>query len=435
MTFFGNLVAGNGVENDTTLTVSAGQTITANGAGLDNFGTLVLNGGTLAGSGPLVNDYAASFSGHGTINGAFTNLSSTTVSGVLNVNGTFNNAGVITVAALDAIRMGPPNSFNNTGVLNLNGGSFSEGAGITNAAGGVINLIGGALSGGGTVTNAIGGTIQGYGTIAGPVSNGGLIWANGTLPLNVASISGAPGNVGGELRVSDSATLNVIANFTSAGAIVLHGVNAQLTGGSVTNSGTISGIGRVSNTVVNSGVIRAEGGQLTIAGASNSNAVGAQIQVAAGNTVFYTQGLTSNSGTIGLTGGAFDNNNVAMLNFGNIEGNGIVRTGGLTNAGTMLFTDAATSVFGAVTNNGGAAPGTIKIVSNTTTFFGPVTNNGTIKVTGGVARFLGNGVSMTVGGTYNSDPSDNYFSGLAVTSGGNVLGGNGDRFSSPEARL
>src|SRR5207237_1052771 len=97
------------------------------------------------------------------------------------------------------------------------------------------------------------------------------------------------------------------------------------------------------------------------------------------------------------------------------------RTGGLTNSGTISIADAATDVFGAVTNNN-----SIKITSCTTTFFDFVNNaSGTIKTTSAVARYL---AGASVGGTYNSDPSDNYFTDLSVSSSGVLIGGSGDRF-------
>src|SRR5439155_13055660 len=138
------------------------------------------------------------------------------------------------------------------------------------------------------------------------------------------------------------------------------------------------------NLVVNSGVIRAEGGELDFNAPGNTNAAAGQIQAATGNTVFFTQGLTSSAGLISLTGGAFDNNTFALSNTGRIEGRGTIRTGGLTNMGTISFADGPTDVFGAVTNNN-----SIKITNCTTTFFDFVNNaSGTIKTTSAIARYL-----------------------------------------------
>jgi hypothetical protein len=173
--------------------------------------------------------------------------------------------------------------------------------------------------------------------------------------------------------------------------------------------------------VTNNSIIRAEGGQLTMSG-GGTNSVSGQIQAPAGATVFYSSGLAANAGTIALSGGTFDNNNFPLASSGTIDGQGTIRTGGLTNTGTINVADGTTTFFGAVINSG-----TVKITSNTTTFLSPVTNNtgATIKTTSGIARVLG---GMSGGGTYTSDPADNYFTDISITGGGSVSGGPGDRF-------
>jgi hypothetical protein len=335
-----NFTAGNGIENDTTISLQVGQTITVNGAGLDNLGTFNLNGGMISGTGPVVNDYSGTMQAYGTINQALTNDGNLTVAGVLRLNSTIANFGVV----------------------------------------------------------------QGNGDIIGIFSN----------------------TSGGSVDVAANDSLEINSSWTNSSLVTLGG--GVLGGGTISNTGTIQGDGSVNSTINNStGVIRADGGELDLGGAADTNASAAQIQSATGATVLVIQGLSTNSGLIALAGGTFDNNNKPMSNAGTISGDGILRTGSLTNTSTglILLTDADSSVYGPVTNSTG---GNIKIVSNTTTFYGAVTNNGTIKVTNGVANFLGNGVSMTVGGTYNSDPSDNYFNGLSTTSTGLVTGGSGDRF-------
>ena len=69
----------------------------------------------------------------------------------------------------------------------------------------------------------------------------------------------------------------------------------------MTNTGTVAGIGRVSNKFVNAGILRAEGGQLTLSAADIFNSSNGQVQAATGNTVFFTQGLT-NAGTVQSSG-------------------------------------------------------------------------------------------------------------------------------------
>jgi fibronectin-binding autotransporter adhesin len=332
--------AANGIENDASIYISTGQTVTINGQGLDNLGTFSLNGGTINGAGSLLNDFG----------------------------GTFYAAGTITQA------------FSNEGLLVIDG--------ITRFNGGATNV----------------GSVTGGGTIIGVFTN----------------------SAGGTVSVESGESLSINTAWNNAGLITPQ-PGGTLGGAAVTNTGTIEGTGAINASVLNTtGVIRASGGELDLKGTGNTNASGAQIQSDTGSTVMYTQGLATNAGTIALSGGAFDNNNQSLSNTGTISGNGILRTGGLTNAaaGLILLTDTASSVYGAITNNGH-----IHIVNNTTTFYGNVNNtSGTIEVTGSTARFLGNGVSMTVGGTYISDPSSNYFNGLAIITGGLVSGGVGDAY-------
>jgi len=349
------------LSNEGSVNVFSSATLTA--TALNNVGNLALAGGTLGG-GALTNDFVGNVSGRGTLNLPVTN------------NGTITATGTLAVNAL-------MNTF--TGVINGNG------------------------------------------TISGPVTNnGGLVQATAGSTLVLGNLFG--GNVaGGELRVEDNGRLNVLSlvnPFNSSGTILLKGPGALLAGTVISNTGTVRGQGQVSNAVLNAGVIRPEGGQLTLAGAGNTNASGGQIQVGAGNTVFYAQGLANNAGTIALSGGAFDNNNLPLGNSGVLAGAGTLRTGALNNTGMVSFADAATSVFGAVNNNTG---GTIKVTSNTTTFFGAVTNNAaaTFKTTSATARFL---APFTNNGTFISDPADNVFTSLLVGPGGALVGGAGDRF-------
>jgi hypothetical protein len=102
------------------------------------------------------------------------------------------------------------------------------------------------------------------------------------------------------------------------------------------NAGTIAGQGTVSALINDTtGVVRAEGGQLTLAGAV-SNAAGGQIEASSGATALFVQGLATNSGTIALSGGTFDNNNQPLTNNAALSGNGTIRT--LMSWETSLFT-------------------------------------------------------------------------------------------------
>jgi hypothetical protein len=420
----GDLTAGNGVENDATLTVLLGRTVTANGAGFLNVGTLTMDGGTIGGS-SITNDFGGLMNARGTFNAPLVNNGTINLTGLLNVNAAAANAGVITAGSGETFHVGPSSGFTNSGAVSIAGGAFTGGNGFINAPGGVVSLFTGALSSGGTVTNSAGATLQGYGNIASTVANSGLIYANtGGQTLTVSALVGAGG--GGELRVADGATLNIGSPFSSGGLITLQGANAQLAGASLMNVGTLGGVGRVNNTVVNLGVIRGEGGQLTMAGPGNTNPAGGSIQAPPGGTVLFSQGLATNAGLISLTGGTFDNGNQPMTNAagGRIEGRGTLRTGGLTSAGAITLADAPSDVIGPVTV---ASGGKLNITNTTATFFDAFTVNagGTVKTTAAVARFL---AGSTINGVFTSDPADNLFSDLTVGPGGALTGGVGDRF-------
>jgi fibronectin-binding autotransporter adhesin len=292
-----SFTTGNGVENDGTMTVAAGQTLTVNGAGLDNLGTFTL-GGVISGSGAVVNNFGGTMQAHGMINPTFTN------NGVLDVDG----------------------------VLRLNGATST---------------------------------------------NNGIVGGSGTVIGNFANAAG------GALDLSASDLLALSNAWTNSGLVTLQG-NSVLGGGTITNFGTIQGTGTVFAPVTNStGVVRAYGGELDLGAAGNTNAAAGLMQAATGNTIMVLQGLATNSGTIALTGGAFDNNNHALSNAGIINGYGTLRTGGLTSTGKLNVGEGNLDVFGSVTNNG-----TIGIQGGRSIyFFGNVSGSGSY--TGiGTAVFL-----------------------------------------------
>jgi len=379
--------------NDGSLTQSAGKTLalltlnnngtalmrgtTTTTDGLINIGTFTLDQGTLSGAGSVTNDFGGLMYGRGTINSALINDGRLETTGLLTANGAATNIGQIYIALTE---------------------NFRANGGLTNL--GLIDLTGGAVSGTGLVTNAPGGIVQGNGAISASFSNQGLVRLNDGLQL-------------------------VISNaFANSGLITLGGLTANLTGGAVTNTGTVSGLGTIGNVLLNSGFIRAEGGRLTLGGIGGTNTAVGQLEAATGATIFYTQGLASNSGVISLLGGRFDNNAKLLSNSGRIEGRGTVATGGLTNSvgGVLYFADGPMDIFGTVINNA-----TLNVTNSTSTFFNAVTNNagGTIKNTAGVTRFLG---GLTNNGAFISDPADNYFSDLSIGSSGYLVGGTGDRF-------
>jgi autotransporter-associated beta strand protein len=353
--------------NQGQMTIQSGGMLQTTAGTLTNLAYLTLSGGAIdAGAGQLINDYGASMEAKGTITGNFDNNGELTASGVLTVNGQLNNQGII----------------------NLGSGTRLDGTGLP-----IDNLDG---------------TIRGQGAVTKQLSNtGGLIHADagGLLALSKFSSNGE----GGEMRVEGGSTLRVLSSTTglpipNQGSVILTGSTAALTGDAIDNSGTVLGQGRITNTLTNNGVIRAEGGQLTLAGSGLVNP--GRIEVPAGATLFVTQGLANSAGQLALAGGAFDNNNHPLTNHGSIAGHGTLRSGGLTNQGnvsnlaTVHLADGATDIFGPVTNGSFGTMIMEGSASTIATFYGPVTNEsgGQIQILGGTVRFLGGVTGFTNSG-------------------------------------
>jgi hypothetical protein len=340
-----DFTAGNGVENDTSIVLSAGRTLTVNGAGLDNLGMFNLAGGTISGAGPITNDYSGSLIGAGTINPTVTTNGLAEVVGVLHVNGGIANAGII--------------------------------------------------GGGGTILGAVANNL------------GGILTANNpSAPLALDSFQGNA--AGANVEVADGCLLSITNAWTNSGMVVLQGNNAVLNGAAITNNGTIQGIGNLNSPVVNTGTIEALGGTLTLGG-SLTNPTGGLLTSGTGSKLFIASGLATNAGIVNLTGGTFDNNGHPLHNMGEISGWGIFRTGGtgLDNNGSITFSGGQTTVNGPVTNEGGKtitvtqnnaiftglvtnnANATFNAVNATATFAGGFVNNGNrnfVKAGGGTVE-------------------------------------------------
>jgi autotransporter-associated beta strand protein len=342
-----SFTAGNGIVNYSDLIAGHNFTFTINGSGLDNEGSFELAGGVLNGNGPLVNNNT--ISGFGTIagSGGFTNNAFLSVS---NGNLSLSNTG--------------PNL--NIGVMNLASGDFlqlASGVSLTNS--GTLNLNGGLVSGVGTLIN-----------------QGGFINGPGVISANFNNSSGV-------LLIGNSTTLTIVKPWTNGGIVQLTSASSNLTGGAVANSGTIQGLGTVSNAVNNTGMVEAIGGTLNLAG-TTTNASSGTLAIDPGSKLVITAGLAVNSGTIEDQGGAFDNGSFSLNNTGVIAGFGTLRTGGagLFNNGSISFTGGPTTVIGPVTNQNGR---TITVAYNPALFTGLVTNagTGTFNVVSATVTFAG----------------------------------------------
>ncbi|MBM4017213.1 MAG: PEP-CTERM sorting domain-containing protein [Planctomycetes bacterium] len=361
--FAADFTAGDGLANYTTLSVPLGRTFSFGGLGLLNAGTLSLDGGVINGPGPVTNDFGGAMSGRGTLNADFFNNGTLALTGLLAVSGSAANAGAITVNATQNLHVG--GNFANTGIVTLGRGAL------------VADIL----------TNGPGGVIEGAGGVTAAVTNsGGLIHASGATPLVISDLSG--GNTdGGEIWVENASTLSVGTALANAGTVLLKGDAATLACGPLVNTGTIRGKGRLAGAVANGGILRAEGGQLTVSGPGSTNAAAGRIEIPAGAAVFFTQGLATNSGTVALVGGTLDNNNRPLVNSGGITGFGTLRTGGLTNSPgkTVGVGGGNMDVFGTVDNDG---PWTV-MAGCTTTFYDFVHGTGNFPGAGTVVFLAG----------------------------------------------
>lgn len=354
VSFGSSLTMSGGLSNETTMTVGTGQTLSVGSNGISNLGTFTLNGGTIAQGPTFLNSPGGTLIAHGTINPSVNNQGTLIVDGVLTIGTSSANSGILQGA----------------GTLSI--ASFST---LSNSAGGVINS-------------------------ANP---------NGTLVIT----SFQNNNVGGIMNVGPTSTLSITSNWTNSGIVNLQGANARLSGGSFTNNGTLEGFGTVTASLAtsNSGVFRASGGELVFTGSSIINSTSSQFQVLAGSTARFVQGMLTNSGTISLTGGTFDNNGKILNNIGTINGHGTLRTGGMTNSAGRLISVGGgdMEIFGSVINSG-----IVSIQSGRTAyFFNSVNGSGTFTGTG-TAVFL---ASLSPG----SSPASVSFAGSATLGGGTSL--------------
>ena len=312
VSFTGPVTLSNGMQNFGRLsTIPAAATVTFNGAGFDNEAAMSLAGCTLNGAGPLTN--ASTISGFGTIGGTagFTNNYFMSLS---NGSLTLSNTGVNTNNGIMDLGLGVQlllsnGSLTNHGTISLN----------------TIPPAGTSISGTGILTNASGGFISGHGTLSCGLVNS----AGATIALNGPA--------------------NIIPSFTSAGTITLTPA-ASLTGGTITNTGTLQGAGSIANPITNIGNLQSLGGALTLTGSFQNNSLGA-IFVLPGSSLTISQGLANNAGTIQLSA-PFDNNNHPLTNAGQISGHGSFSTGGLTNNGSIFFSGGTTTINASVLNNG-----------------------------------------------------------------------------------
>jgi hypothetical protein len=295
LTLHANFAAENGMLNEsaTPLQLAPAQILTLNGLGLDNQSTLRLAGSTLSGSGPLINN--GFLEGFGTISGSggFTNNGNLSPSGgklTLSNTGANLNNGTVEVAENSSLELSQDITLtnNNTGTLQLNLGDI-EGEGK------LMNL----------------GTLTGKGNIASNFENtGNLVVQDGTINIDKA--------------------------FTNGGLILMESYTASLSGGDITNQGTIAGHGLVENSVFNNGLIEPSGSNLTIKGPLTNNSSGI-VKVTTGNLLTLEEMLGPNQGKILIENGDLEINSGDLINamVVNVNGGSLKVNGGLINKNSL----------------------------------------------------------------------------------------------------
>ena len=374
--------------NEAPVTIPSGISLIVNGSGIDNESSLTLTGGTLAGTGTKTND--GSILGFGTISG----------SGELMNNGSITEVFgsiVFGLAGNPYYNAGSINLESTYGELDINTPNSPTSDRLINS--GNVYLSGSVIDGAGGLENASGGVIYGPGEI---------------------NCSYFNNDAGGSVQIP-AGTLNITRSFfDNAGTFTLSDPASNLIGGEIVNSGTIQGMGAIANSLNNSGTVEATGGTLALNG-SILTFGGSNFIADAGATLLAVSaghGLQTNSGTITLAGGTFDNDGQPMINSGLITGYGTLNTGGLTNgiaithSGSMALSGGPSTINGNVTN-----VRTITLTSGFAEFTGNVGGAGTFVNSSGYAIFDG----TYTGASYTSTDSNNAFaSNVTIPSGGSM---------------
>jgi autotransporter-associated beta strand protein len=370
-------------------------------------GTLALNAGSLPSA---VTNHAAFIYNGGTLSGLLNNQGTATFNADFNAAGGLSNTGSIILSPGVSLALNA-GGLNNQGSLTLSGGSVTgsalvnssilSGNGVLGMAGGLINngqitVSGGTLSLASPGSNSNAGNID----IAAGLQlqlTGGTLVNTGTVNLNGGSLTGAgtlnnsSGIVGGHGSIS--------APLTNGGRVlvdsgILNITTAFANSGEIMLSGglaTLGGAGAITNT----GLIRGDG--VITKGITNN--AGGEIRAENDKRIKFQPAVGTNGGKINLQGGTAEFA-LALANgsAGQIEGRGTLMVGGvgLTNNGNIALSSGITDVFGDVNNATSLSTKGITISGNAdVTFWDDVTNGA------GSLFKVSSGSSVTVFGTYS----------------------------------
>ena len=341
-----NFVNGNAGTVTLTGAATITKTLTLNGGTFNLNGQTVSNGLLIVdgGSGVLTNAGAGA-----TVNGGITNSALIAVTADTFFNGPVTNTGTIYFQGAISNTLVNAGSFNlnnnatltrapvNTGTLNAGSSTLTVMPDWANA--GSLQISGGVLAGG-TVTNLTSEGFFGFGTISNRVVNNGTLTASGGL----LTLVNAPVQTGTAI-VANASVLNVLPAWTNSG-LLTNGPTGTVSGGTLTNSGTLNGGGFYNVAIVNLG-------RLNFGGTVSND-----ILQTAGS--FTLAGAATITGNATINGGFFDflgkNLTVAQLSIGpsgtvSNTATGATISGGVTNAGVVQFVNDM-YVLGPVTNTG-----------------------------------------------------------------------------------
>jgi uncharacterized repeat protein (TIGR01451 family) len=289
------------------------------------------------------------------------------------------------------------NSFNNSGTMNVSGGTFSANGGGNSTGAFTASTPGTMQFGGGTHDLTAASSVTGDGTVgfsAGTTNlaggyavtgttriNGGTANFNGATPSTVGldlsggtlggssgfTVSGAANWTGGTMAGTGSTTVSSPLTINAPGVVnlqrllTLNGTGTWQAGRIDSNNGTFTNAGTFTSNLSNS--FECFGGTCTVNNSGTWNHTG--------GTVSLNGNSFNNSGTVNITGGALNFNFSFTQTAGSTTLNGGNMGGGVTfnfNGGTL---GGVGTITGNVNNSGatvnpGLSPGTLNITSNYT---------------------------------------------------------------------
>jgi T5SS/PEP-CTERM-associated repeat protein len=335
-----------------------------------------------------------------TLTGAGSSLSTT---GAISLGGSSAGPSTLSISAGSAVLAGTALNLNVSGTVNLNGGSLTMASLAAN--GGVFNWSSGTVlySGNAPVDGPQIGALLGT---AGALTAGRALGSTGG-PLTLAdNLTVAGGQLTG--AINNLATLTVTSGtvrtstLNNGGEIHLAAPGAAVgaTASTLTNTGTISGTGRINSDFANAtnGIVAVDAGQRIVFGGMNNNNSDGIISLT-GGTIEFTYPLTNAASGFISGRGTFRAN---TSNYAVVTGD--PADFGLKNTGVVALSGGFSDVYGKVNNLGGSydvnhvfVPAGGQIINaggGTLTFHDDVVNNGREIRTSAGARtvFLG-GVS------------------------------------------